>query len=97
MLDAQQLVKIVEPATALFGTSAVLMKTYVLQLQHLEAEPQSSVFTRHVCLLQQQQPTLIKHSSPKSAISAYSSQHCLLGLAATMPQSFAVNHCLVVS
>lgn len=29
------LVKMVESATALFGTSAVLLKTCVLQLQHL--------------------------------------------------------------
>ncbi len=35
MLDAQQLVRMVESATALFGTLAVLLKIYVLHLQHL--------------------------------------------------------------
>ncbi len=35
MLDAQQLLKIVESGTALFGPAAVLLKVYVMQLQPL--------------------------------------------------------------
>jgi len=95
MHSLMQLVKMVESATALFGASAVLLKIYVLQLQHLAVVMSATELssTWHVCLSQLQQPTLIKHSLPKTVISAYNSRHCILKLAVTMPQT-CVNHCL---